>query len=385
MARNTPQEVFTLAIRPEDLVRTEPTNMAIAQTLGGAWADMSGAGIATCTIAGTTGWGAGGQPDGFAHFQALHKTVFEKYHQLRAEVVAEGKDPDGVKLIFSDGLDEFAWVVAPQVFTLRRNRARPLLSQYQIGMTKLADDVVIAPAAKAAASTSTVLSSLDSSIAKINAFAAAIKGDITTALGPLATGVKSALALTSTALTSVRKLTAAGNNVINSAFAPVLEIAQDMTKVSVNVLAISTTVKSMPLTVKYDIVAVKQALNNANCLLHNAISGPATLPDYSSLYGASNCSSTAGGSPASAYSDVNVFPLLYPATISPVTQSAQAQAAVNTMTAADVLNPPSTAAIAGLLASINSGTTISTDAVDKAVAAAGAGKTAIMGANVGFI
>jgi len=378
-----PTEVFTLSIRPEDLVRSEPSNMAVVQTLGGAWADTAGPGLATCTISGTTGWGAGGLPDGFEQFQKLHQTVFQRYHELRAKAVEEGKDPDGVKLIFSDGLNDFAWVVGPQVFNLRRNRSRPLLSQYQISLTKLADDVVIQPAKST--NIGAADSSLAGSIAKINTFAANIKADISTALGPLSRGVKQVLGLTSTALTNVRALAAAGKNVSSSAFAPVLEVARDLTKVSTNVMAIASSSRSLPLSVKRDFIEVKAALNNANCLLHNAIKAPTTLPDYSALYGASNCSSTAGGRPASPYADVNVFPSLFPAQASPVSMSAQAEAAVNTLSSVDLLNPPSTTTTAGLLESIGAGAAISTEAVNAAIAAAGAGQTKIMGATVAYI
>jgi hypothetical protein len=379
--RGDAPDIFQLAIRPEDLARSEPSNMAVVQTLGGAWADISGAGLATCTISGHTGWGAGNLPDGFEHFLQLHETVFERFHQLRAEVAAEGKDPDGIKLIFSDGLDEFAWVVAPQVFDLRRNRARPLLSQYRIAMVKLADDVVLQAESKR--NLGAAKSSLDRSIDKINQFAANLKGGVATALGPLKAGVGGVLALTASGLDSVRKLTAAGHNVVHSALEPVMEITQDLTKVSTNVMGIAASIKGLPLSVKRDILEVKSALNNAHCLLSNAIKGPDMLPDYTSLYGASNCSSTSFGRPASEFADTNVFPQLFPASASPVTMSAQAESAVASLAAVDVLAPPPMVDVAGMLNAIAGGASISSDAVDKAIA--GAAQTKIMGASVAYV
>lgn len=381
-----PQEVFTFNIRPEDLVRSEPSNVSVVQTLGGAWADVNGPGLATCTISGTTGWGAGGLPDGFEQFKKLHNTVFEQYHKLRAQASAEGKDPDGIKLIFSDGLDEFVWVIAPQNFNLRRNRARPLLSQYQISMTKLDDNVaVIVPVIER--STMAALSSLDRSISAINKFASSIKGTVASVLGPIQNGVKSVMGLTGDALTGVRKLVAAGKNVAHSALAPVMEIAHGLTQVSLNVMGIVASAKSLPLSVKSEILEVKSALNNAACLLRNAVKDVSLLPDYSSLYGASNCSSTSGGLPASIWADRNVFPLLFPASASPVIMSAQAESAMKALSSIDVQNPPPITTTAGLLDSIGTGTTISSEAVDKAIAgaSASAGKTPIMGADVAYV
>lgn len=378
------QEIFTLSIRPEDLVRSEPSNVNVVQTLGGAWADVNGKGLATCTIAGTTGWGAGDLPDGFEQFKKLHETVFDRYHELRAQASAEGKDPDGVKLIFSDGLDEFVWVIVPQNFNLRRNRARPLLSQYQISMTKLDDSVAVVVPVIDRSSTAS-LSSLDGSIAKISNFAKNIKGQVAAALGPITSGVKSLMRLTSTALSSVRALVAAGKNVVHSALAPVMEIAHGLTSVAVNVMGIVSSVKSLPMAVKRDFMEVKSALNNAMCLLRNSVKGQSLLPDYSSLYGASNCSSTSGGRPASIFSDRNVFPLLFPASTSPVTMSAQAEAAVKTLASVDVQNPPPTTTTAGLLDAIGTGTSISTEAVDKAILSGAGAKTKIMGADVAYV
>jgi hypothetical protein len=46
--------------------------------------------------------------------------------------------------------------------------------------------------------------------------------------------------------------------------------------------------------------------------LTNVFTSGKFLPNYNSLYGASNCSSTAGGSPISIYATQNPFPVLFP-------------------------------------------------------------------------
>ena len=143
-------DVVTLAIRPEDLSRQEPSRLSVQQTLGGAWADSFGAGLPQISISGTTGWhrmyGSGrevpGQQDhadGQMRFQQLRDAVFARWHDSRALAVASGLDPNGVKLIFADGLHGTTHLVAPVSFTLRRSRSRPLLTQYQIAMVALGD------------------------------------------------------------------------------------------------------------------------------------------------------------------------------------------------------------------------------------------------------
>jgi hypothetical protein len=95
-----------------------------------------GVGLPTISLSGHTGWGAGTRPDGFQEFQDLYETVFAGWHDARQER-SNGTNPDDIKLIFADELDDFTWAVAPQSFVLKRNKSRPLLSTYQISMIKL--------------------------------------------------------------------------------------------------------------------------------------------------------------------------------------------------------------------------------------------------------
>lgn len=118
-----------LLIRPEDLTRTEPSRLSVTQTFGGAWADNFGRGVGTLTISGHTGWGQGNRFSGFDEFQSLYARVYQGWHAAGGQA----------ELVFADALDEFVWIVAPQVFTLKRNRQRPLLMMYNIVLTWLAD------------------------------------------------------------------------------------------------------------------------------------------------------------------------------------------------------------------------------------------------------
>jgi len=370
-ARNKPHEIFQMNIRPEDLTRNEPSRMSVNQTFGGAWVDSWGPGVPTVNLAGTTGWGAGGLPDGFEQFQKLHATVFQKWHALRAEVAAEGKDPNGIKLIFSDGLDDFVWDVAPMNFTLRRNKSRPLLSQYQIALTKLNDGVWEKPVKPIAAGAAALagLSSIDGAIAKINDFAGKLKGTVAGVLGPIKAGVEGLVKLTTGALQDVRKLVAAGTNLVRSTLAPVLEIAQGLTKAASNVMKIVADIKSIPMQIKNEFMKVGSAFNNAYCLLRNAFKLQGYLPQYAGLYGSSNCASTVVGM-VSPYVNQNVFPSLFPATSAPVSVSASAEKAIGAVANLDPLKPPPLAELGGQLNTINTGVTLTPGAADKAIASA---------------
>lgn len=368
-ARNTEPIIVEMYIRPEDLSVSEPSRMTVTQTLGSAWLDDFGAGIPSVTLAGTTGWRGGAVYDGFEEFQRLHKVVFEEWHKLREEVVREGKDPDGVKLIFDDGLDDFTWCVAPQSFVLKRNRSRPLLSQYQISLLKLGDTTLEKPK-KYTASEGDVagLSSLGASIQSINEFAANIRGAIASALGPLKAGIDSLVRLTSSALQAVQSIAAAGINGLRSIAGPVLEIAQGLTKVATNVMSIVATIKSIPIEIKATFMAVKSAFQNAFCLLRNVFRASGFLPEFGGLYGASNCSSTSGGSAASPFINTNVFPGIFPATVAPVTMTAAAETAVSSLAAMDPLTPASTPVLGGALATIAAGISIGAGTIANAIA-----------------
>lgn len=66
----------TFNIRPEDLTWTEPARVNAVQTLGPAWVDALGPGIAKSSSLGTSAGRAGG-PDWKAQFQNLYNTAFK--------------------------------------------------------------------------------------------------------------------------------------------------------------------------------------------------------------------------------------------------------------------------------------------------------------------
>lgn len=354
-----------LVIRPEDLTRNDTSRMSVNQTLSGAWVDSFGPGVSTVTISGHTGWGAGGRPDGFQAFQKLHTTVFDAWHKARADAANAGKDPDGVRLVFVDGLDGFTWVVAPQSFVLKRNKSRPLLSQYQISMVKLGDTVeetpkTIKPTPEAAQLAG--LASLTGSINAINGFADNLKGQIASALGPIVNQVKAFVKLTGDVLSSVKQIVETGKSLVRSVTGPLLSVASGLCQAGRNIMATVSQVRSLPSFVKTEFMRVGSAFHNVHCLLRNVFQAKAPFPDYSSVFGASTCSSTAGGSSPSPFATAgaNVFSEMFGdsgMTRGPrVAAAASGLSAVNALARLDVVQSPlSLPALGDLIGTANSG------------------------------
>lgn len=337
-----PVPAHTLYVRPEDLTRDDPSRVNIVQTMnGGAWADDFGPGVAMITIAGHTGWrrGEGSNDDGEARFKALRAQVFEEWHKRRAQAVANSKDPAGVGLIFSDSLDSIVATVAPMRFVLRRSRSRPLLLQYQIQMAVLADGVatgLILPAGQVSKSvlTSLGLDSLEASLKKIEAFAASAKSVIDR---ELLAPVQSFLGVTQAVYGRVTQTI----NSITSVPASLISVAQTSAAAGANLFRTFALVANLPTLVRGQLMEVSAAYNNIACVLRNALATPDQFLDYSSIYGASGCSSTAGGRAISAFGSSNTFAVVAPApTADIVSVSTAAQASMTTLARSDVVLQP---------------------------------------------
>lgn len=336
-----------LVIRPEDLSRPDVSRATVVQTLGGAWWDDWGPGLPSVQISGTTGWGGGNRPDGLVAFQELHSTIFKEWHKQRADAIEAGLDPEMVKLIFCDDLDEFTWVVLPQQFQLRRNKSRPLLSQYTIQLAFLADGVEDRATAEAelkalAPSAEDFLAgkdSFESALGTINSFVDKITGPIGEVLGPIQAAVAGFTALTAKALGFVNGVVAAGMRVVTSVTGPLLSVAQNMARAAGNVIACVQAIRTMPDRIKAEFQRVRAAFTNVFCLLGNIFKAGAYLPNYADLYGASTCSSTAGGSPISPYSQpgANPFPVLMPVEQSPVRMSGDGAQALSRLARMDAV------------------------------------------------
>lgn len=318
MAKGEDPIEVPLVLRPEDLTRSDVSRLSVTQTLGGAFADNFGRGVPTVQISGHTGWGAGSRKNGFLEFQNLYDKIFTQWHALRAEAVEDNKDPDLVKLIFADKLDEFTWVVAPQNFVLRRSRSRPLLSQYQITLTWLSydaketEDALAALKAKNAAAGLLKAGGLESLLQSLEEITKSITDKITKVLGPIRKAIDKFTALTAKVLSTVNRIVTAVLQVPAALAGQMILMAQSLTKAASNIYHSVAAVAAIPMIAKAYFMQVAGAFENAFCVLKNILKPNLLLPNYDDLYGASNCSSTSGGSPISPFALSNPFNVYQP-------------------------------------------------------------------------
>jgi hypothetical protein len=295
----------TLAIRPEDLVRSTPSRLTVQQTLDGdGWADNFGPGLGQITISGHTGWRPN-QLDGLdwkASFDKLNDIVFNSWHSYRAAQAKIGKDPNAVKLIFVDTLNGMTSVVAPVSFQLKRSKSRPLLMQYSIILSVLKQN---AGDYSGNLKTKTNLSdkklgldsmtnSINSMTAKINSLSSWLDAVLLSPLRSFLTMTTSVMSAVNSAITAVGKVAgvlAAGAMMIIAAGSNIFH--------TLGMLA------GLPATVRAQYMALGGIFTNFKCLMRNAFNTGKAIPDYSAFFGASVCSSTSGGSPLMPYSSTS--------------------------------------------------------------------------------
>jgi len=351
-----------LVIRPEDLSVPYQSRITANQTMGGVWLDDFGRGVPSVSLSGHTGWGAGARKNGFEAYKALHNLIFKEWHIQRASALRHGLDADDVKLIYADHLDDITWVMAPNTFLLKRNKSRPLLSQYQISLLWLSDDVSDTVEAldelNRSRSTNTnemAAASLQVSLVKINEARAS---GMTASLGSAQREYDNLLTLTSTTLESVNTSLATGLSVMEATNRSVFDVATRLTKAVLNITNTLISTIAFPQIMMARFLRLASSLRNAYCLLSNVLSQQQTIPNYAGLYGSSNCSSTAGGSPVSIYDTANPFSAIQP-NIQPA--SMISGAASNALSGAGgidpVLNPITTDDASRLMGTVNSGVT----------------------------
>lgn len=340
-------KAVSLYIRPEDLTRTDPARTNVHQTLGGAWADNFGIGLRTITISGHTGWKVGSSPknneqrDGIGRFIELYENVFKQWHERRQAAINEGKNPDDVKLIFADQLDEFSFVVAPQNFTLRRSKSRPLLCQYQIVLTVLSerlDDVRDGDAPTPEERERTGLDSMLASVRELADHARDIKDHID---GKVVTPVRKFMDRTVEVYETVSDAVRAADDIADS----LITVAQTTAAAGANIFRTIGIVFELPTYAKARVMEVASAYTNIFCVMRNALRSRSFYPDYTPLFGASNCSSTAGGDPISPLAGTNPFYIYAPNSPQlPIQMSEQAQASLQALATTDVVLSPMTEA-----------------------------------------
>lgn len=310
----------TLVLRPEDLTRNEPARATVNQTLGrnvSGWVDHFGEGLPSLTISGHTGWRdiAGSGTDGAAAFEALNKLVVRDFPAARQVAIDAGLNPAGVKLLFVDLLDDFAWSVVPMQFTLRRNKSSPLLYRYNISMQAVDTSVDSLDAIMPFFGTvSAGLTALDRAIGTIEGFVETVDGfvgkalsAVDRALAPLASVVKNFVRLANKVFAAVNSVVRAAKNIVTGVANRIIGMASDIANVGRNLFRTINAIANLPADIKASVGRVTAAFNEVACIFKNSLRQRKTYDNYTGLYGASNCSSTTGGRPESAYANLNAF------------------------------------------------------------------------------
>lgn len=361
-------EIITLNIRPEDLTRNEPSRISVHQTLGRdtqGWVDVFGAALPTVTISGHTGWrtNTGSGEDGVASFEKLNQLIVHEYHKAKQDTIDAGGDPDTVKLLFIDVLDNFFWSVAPMSFSLKRNKSRPLLMQYNIVLQAISTDVdnplVITPGfgsqAAGLLSLGRVVSRLQAVVDKVKGWVASAVSAVNGFVAPIAQAVRDFVKISSAVLDTAYGIISAVKAGSRAIANNLITIANDLSVVGAKLFRTITAVRDLPNDLKRDLGSVSSAFNEAACLFRSSLRPTKTYEDYTGLYGASNCSSTTGGRPASSYADANVFKLLQPVD-QPATLTISAQESLSALKQYDaVLAPMTIPELARHVTNINSG------------------------------
>lgn len=360
-SRGGATDEVTLFIRPEEMTRTHTSRTSVNQTLGGAWIDSFGEGLETTTLSGTLGWRAGQDgKDGGDRLIAMRQKTYNEWHSLRQSAVDRGDDPNDVKLRFVDVLNEYSAVIAPLTFEIRRSKSRPLLASYRISFISVGKSgapgaisgLLGGLGALAGGTQSLGLDSLFSSLNEINSAIDRARNFVDkTILAP----VQNFMRLSTRVFTAVHDTIKNGMSLAD----PFINVANGIAQTGLNVFRTIASVANIPAQIKSQLMNVAGAYSNIFCVLKNALRKTATYEDYNPLYGASNCSSTAGGMPPSQYTGQNPFFAVSETSSSRVGVSAGASAAISNLARRDiVVDPLSMPTIASSLSDLNAGVSI---------------------------
>lgn len=358
----------TLKVRPEDLTRTEPSRIAVTQTLGReviGWSDNFGAGLPTVNISGHTGWrtSAGSGEDGAEAFETLNTLIMEEYHQAKQAAVDAGTDPATVKLLFVDMLDDFVYSVAPMQFVLRRSKNRPLLFQYNIQMQAISTSIdtqfQVLPFFGSFGGGKFALGGV---LGKLVQFAKTVQGWVAKAiafkdkvLAPIAATVKTFMNTVNIVLSVVNSVVDSAKALVTSTVKSVVAIAKDLASVGLNLFRTITNIANLPSDIKAEFGKIGSAFNEVICIFSNALRPGSGYEEFDGIYGASNCSSTTGGRPISAFTNSNVFGLMQPGERQ-VMVTSDAYSAIQSVKSSDpVLAPMPIQEIGRNLTAINDG------------------------------
>jgi len=339
---------WQMKVRPEELSMSKTARVMVHQTLGGAWVDNFGEGLPGIKIAGHTGWRGtsvdGKEDHGLRRIQDLHKTFYQEWFSKRADIARSGDNVEDIQLVFSDLLDGISWLCAPQAFVLKRGVANPLLYYYEINLAFLSQapvKVLDKPQSPAADKgfLATVFASMDAALKKIKAFVDKIKNVADKVLAPLKNGVGALMAVAYQLNTLVRDTLETVNGAVSHVTQSLMDIASGLAFAVHHAVSSVLAITEFPGQIKAELMGVGSAFLNLACIFNNALKPQQQLPDLNDLYGASLCSSTAGGRPVSIYQDSNTFEQILLLDSGSVSMTDAARQALNGLVSRDATVP----------------------------------------------
>jgi hypothetical protein len=328
---------INLPIRPEELTRTEPSRLQVNQTLGGAWADSFGAGLAKISLSGHCGWRGSFFIPGEDAFYALRETVFQAWHDRRSQAAQSGADPSAVRLYYADTLNDIRCEVAPLSFALRRSKASPLLYRYQISLVVLDEGI---------GGVAGILDSITRALSNPLRWIAGVTGlgNIIVTVDSLIRDGLTMLALARDAavyvaglglsiIRDVQDVATEARGIFDSTNSLLLTTARryaTATRNAFHALAASPGLTSQD---RATLMAVAAGFQDAACTMGTSFNVGRYFTSYEDLFGASGCSSTAGGRSWSTYAEErsNPFKQMFPPVASRLVVTPEAQDAMDAL------------------------------------------------------
>lgn len=389
-----------LPIRPEDLTRTEVSRVNVVNTLDGAWIDFFGRGLTQITINGHTGWGQGKRPDGTKEFEKLRGAIQTWMKKREQKQESRLMFADTLN-------NNYCAEVAPTAFSLKRSKSQPLLMFYNISLVVISDSPgggvasgsvetdngykdregnhsLATPAAQtslqaalsalqsvgdALASANDAVNSVREAvqavdravvqpIMAIGAQASRLSTQVSSIINAVSSGNLAALggmaAATASSSTSGTSSSsgAGGGSGVGAAAMPtsrgeLVAIAASTAPFAKAGKELWGAAAAQPDTspdTRFLCAAMAREYSNLHCLIQNGYGNAgAGILDYSPFYGASNCSSTAGGRPLSPLTGMRGLEILNRPSPALWSMSAEATDALMSLAHIDPIHRPSAA------------------------------------------
>jgi hypothetical protein len=208
-----------------------------------------------------------------------------------------------------------------------------------------------------AASVRSGLASLKSCIDVIESKAAAVRSFIST---ELVDPIHAVMTTASSALSKVVGVVTEARGIVTAEANQFIGIASDLSLLGRNVFNTYNAITNLPDSIAHEVSTIAGAFNNAFCVLKNAFKKVQEYPDYDPLYGASNCSSTVGGSPISPLLGTNPWQVILPSSPLVASVTPDARANIDALKATDpVLAPMSSTELGSRTSAAISGISLS--------------------------